>query len=337
MDFSKPEIHDSVLDVRRASEQLSPEEIRNFVSNTAVDDVSSWSVYKNLFGVCFMTGFCFASFFGLQNLQSSINTAEGLGLVSLTVLYTCFIVSGFFTPTVIRLIGTKYSLVVSCAVFLIYTGTNYYPHWYTLIPSSVLLGMWFGPTWASLNVHVTTTAITHASVKKKKPSHIITMFTGVLTAFIQLAQVVGNLASSVILLSSAHSNGTNHLDLKRSSGLETENGTALELDNGTALCDNTDAASLENLYLYILVSLYVIFDIIGLLVCLVFIDHNKTDTSFLSCGKMCTEFLGKPLWAILKALLDWRMVLLVPMIVFNGAELSFISGRFAEVSLLEVL
>ena len=45
---------------------------------------------------------------------------------------------------------------------LIYTLSNFYPHWYTLIPGSICLGLAFGPLWASLNVHITTVAIRFA-------------------------------------------------------------------------------------------------------------------------------------------------------------------------------
>ena len=275
-----------------------------------------------------MTGFIFAAFFGLQNLQSSINTKNGLGLVSLTVLYVCFLLSGFFTPAIIRLIGTKYSLLTSCGIFLAYTLTNYFPDWYTIIPSSVVIGIWFGPTWASMNVHITTTAIAHARARNENPSHYIALFTGILTAFVQLAQIVGNLASSVILFNSVHGNNTTN-DTHHFKRIDD-----LWMESETAVCSNMDAANIDKLYFYILLSVYVTFIVAGGVVCLLFTDHRKTDNSFLSCGKMCTTYLGEPLRDILKALIDWRMILLVPMIVFNGAELSFISGRFAEVSLV---
>ena len=100
------------------------------------------------------------------------------------------------------------------------------------------------------------------------------------------------------------------------------------------MCNNTGAAKIDKLYFYILLSVYVIFNVAGSVVCLLFTDHRKTDNAFLSCGKMCTTYLAEPVRAIFKALIDWRMILLVPMIVFNGAELSFISGRFAEVSFM---
>ena len=68
---------------------------------------------------------------------------------------------------------------------LIYTLSNFYPHWYTLIPGSICLGLALGPLWASLNVHITTVAIRFAPNLNETPGYVVALFTGIHTFFIK--------------------------------------------------------------------------------------------------------------------------------------------------------
>ena len=123
--------------------------------------------YRNVFGlsIAFVTVFC--AFIGLQNLQSSINAEGGLGLASLSVLYAVFFLSGFVTPGIVRLFGTKYSLLLGFICHLIYSLANYHPTWYTLIPSSVAFGFASAPVWVAATTHITEVAVTIAPALKK--------------------------------------------------------------------------------------------------------------------------------------------------------------------------
>ena len=224
----------------------------------------SWSAkakaYKNLFGVSISFMLIFSVFLGVAGLQSSLNEVDGLGLASLSILHAFYILSGFFTSAVIRLFGTKYTLVICYVGMTVYTITNYYPHWYTLIPVAVFVGIIYAPLWTSLNVHVTSVAIHYASVLQENPAYLISFFTGVYTMFIKIAYIPANTVSSVVLLN----------------GRE-ENTSIIDSSLGN-ICNNTEAANLDELYLYILLSVYVILDIVAIVILISFVDHLGTDT-----------------------------------------------------------
>ena len=85
--------------------------------------------------------FLFTAFQSLQNLQSSLNPDEGLGLASLCVIYASLILSCIFVPPfLIGRLGCKWTLVLAMTGYVLYTVANYYANWYTLIPASIIIG-----------------------------------------------------------------------------------------------------------------------------------------------------------------------------------------------------
>ena len=98
-------------------------------------------ITKNVFVISFGFLFLFTSFQSLQNLQSSLNKDEGLGLASLCVIYAALILSCIFVPPfVIGRLGCKWTLVLSMTGYVLYTVSNYYARWGTLIPASIIIG-----------------------------------------------------------------------------------------------------------------------------------------------------------------------------------------------------
>ena len=118
--------------------------------------------YRNVYGLSIAFVVFYSALIGLRNLQSSINSAQALGLVTLSLIYGMFILAGFVTPGFLKLFGTKYSLLFGCICHLIYNLSNYYPSWHTLVPASILIGFATGPIWAAANSHVAQVAISAA-------------------------------------------------------------------------------------------------------------------------------------------------------------------------------
>jgi hypothetical protein len=70
-------------------------------------------IYKDvlLLGVAFLLQY--SGFFGIGNLQTSLNTDDNVGVNSLFITYACAIVSSIFLPhAVIALLGNKWTLVI---------------------------------------------------------------------------------------------------------------------------------------------------------------------------------------------------------------------------------
>ena len=323
----------SLSDLRRQSEVMSREDLKKLSVNQSLADQDKFcklgpksTAYKNLFGLALSYLAVFGAFLGIQALQSSLNQEANLGLTSLCVLNGCFMLSTLVTPTIIRLAGTKYALIGGYVVFLLYTISNAYPSWYTLIPSSFLLGIAFGPVWASLNTHATNVAIKYAPAFNQKAQHLIINFSGVVSFHIQLAQASGNLISSVVLLScnSATTEGDN---VTMNTNFTLMNNSC----DSSEYCTDTSALTLSRECLYILLAVYATMDLIGIAIASLMVDSVRTDTQFFSVSQIWKIYIKEPLIEIFHATISWKMLLLIPPTLFNGMELAFIAGRFSQV------
>ena len=282
--------------------------------------------YKNVYGLSVAYVVLFTAFIGLQNLQSSINSAGGLGLVTLSLLYAMFIAAGFVTPGFLKLFGTKYSLLFGFICHLIYTLANYYPSWYTLVPGSILIGFASAPIWAAASTHLAEVAVTVAPSLRKKQDYLISKFTGIFFFFFQFSQVPGNLASSLILF--PYSEESVDINSVTNSNVLSVNLTNFE----DGECNNLDSTSFDVKFLYILVSVYVGFIVTSIALLLIFVDRLPSNNRFFSTEKKFELYLKNPLIELLKVLKDVKMLLIAPMVVFNGMELAFAFGSFTEVS-----
>ena len=291
-------------------------------TSTECHKTRRWA-YRNVYGLSIAFVVFYSAFIGLQNLQSSINSAQGLGLVTLSLVYGMFILSGFITPGFLKLFGTKYSLLFGCICHLIYNLSNYYPSWYTLVPASILIGFATGPIWAAANSHVAQIAITAAQSLGKKQDYLISKFTGIFFFFFQFSQVPGNVASSLILFPYGNDNSDNL-------GANSTGNHSNETDDGD-LCNVLDSQSFDVKFLYILVSVYVGFIISSIILLLIFVDRLPTSNSFFSTEKKVELYLKKPLIELVMVLTNVKMLLIAPIVVYGGMELAFAFGSFTEV------
>jgi len=313
-----------------AREDNSESEPKNGAGNgffCATDSPKKWGC-KNVFGLSVSYLLVFSVFLGLQNLQSSINPG-GLGLASLAVLYASFIVAGFVTPAIVKVLGTKYSLLLGFICHLVYTLTNYYPDWYTLIPSSILIGFASAPLWAAAHTHITKVAVEIAPALRKDLALVISKFTGILFFFFQLAQLPGNLASSLILFPYSNNDTLSNTSVLRNASPTVPGPPSNEL------CNYLETTTIDTKYLYALVSLYVAFIVVGIVILFFAVDRLPSDNQFFSAEKKFHLYLKEPLIELLQLLKDWRMVMITPMAIFSGMEMAFAFGSFTEIYISE--
>ena len=108
------------------SSVMSEIELKSPVERTGADDDTDaanassankqlhFRTYKNLFVLCVAFLLQFTAFGAIGNLQSSLNTAENVGVNSLSIIYGCLIVSAIFLPhPLMTIFGIKWTLVIS--------------------------------------------------------------------------------------------------------------------------------------------------------------------------------------------------------------------------------
>ena len=263
--------------------------------------------YRNLYATSISFMLVFSSFIGIQNLQSSLNAT--LGVVSLSLAYGFYFIIGFFTPAIVRLLTTKYALLFGYICHLIYIITNYFPELYTLIPSSILVGLGSGPVWAGLSTHLATTAITLAPHVSDAIDILISKFTGIFFFTYQLSQIIGNIVSSLTLFPYG------------------ANDTIVLPDT----CDNLQAQEVPGFKFIILISVYVLLDVLGILVLLLFVSKVPSDAPFMNNTSKVRHYLVVPFKDVLDCLKNWKMFLLGPLALYDGVESAFAFGSFTQV------
>jgi hypothetical protein len=114
-------------------------------ANNVLDEMSVFSIFKNLLtiGVAFML--LFSAFNSFTFLQSSLNKEDGLGTSGLSSLYASMVLTNLFiTPLTLARFSEKWIIVGSMSTYIVYVITGFYPAWSTVIPGSLIIGFgWY--------------------------------------------------------------------------------------------------------------------------------------------------------------------------------------------------
>ena len=313
--------HDVQLD------QNSEDDRSNSGSSSAVryqgESKQRRSLYPNtkpyyLSFILFCTSFCliYAAFFPLQSLQGSLNAT--VGFVSLASLYVCFQLSSTVAPIFNKIFGPKYVIVTAYFFFVLYTACNYYPETYTLIPSSVALGCAHGPLWAAANFYTVSQAKKVATALRKKPEAYIGKFTGIFFMFFFVGGCIGNAIASSILL--PDSGGLN---------IPSSNGSGVQCNIDPSL-----TAEVSPWARYTLLSIYLSFDIAAI-VTAAFGMKKIGETSYTEKSlKMFVREGKSNAKTLIKMFFNWKYMLVMPVICYQGLHSAFISGAFNKVSMV---
>ncbi|WJX79169.1 hypothetical protein P8452_62315 [Trifolium repens] len=141
----------------------------------------------------------FLAFGATQNLESTLNNEHNLGTTSLGILYLSFTLFSLFASLVVRLLGTKNSLMIGTSGYWFYVAANLMPNWYTLVPASLYLGFCASIIWVGQGTYLITTARSHATDSNFHEGTIIGNFNGVFFGVYALNQLIGNLIAFALL------------------------------------------------------------------------------------------------------------------------------------------
>ncbi|XP_020082540.1 UNC93-like protein 3 [Ananas comosus] len=71
--------------------------------------------------------FVFSAYGAAQNLETTVNTAEDLGTISLGILYLSFTLFSVVASAVVRVLGSKRALVLGTSGYLLFIASNLKP------------------------------------------------------------------------------------------------------------------------------------------------------------------------------------------------------------------
>uniref|UniRef100_A0AAR2JSM9 Protein unc-93 homolog A n=2 Tax=Pygocentrus nattereri TaxID=42514 RepID=A0AAR2JSM9_PYGNA len=276
---------------------------------------------KNILVVSFGFLFLFTAYGGLQSLQSSLNYEDGMGVISLSVLYGTIILSSMFLPPImIKNLGCKWTIFVSMACYISYSFGNLFPGWASLITTSAILGLGGSTLWSAKCTYLTISGNDQAEKENKKGQDVINQYFGIFFLIFQSSAVWGNLMSSLIFRQDSNVAEIPEENLQYC---------------GAALCDEnfTTTGNItlpEQNLVNILMGCYIGVGVLAMALIAIFLDNidgqaakefrkNKGSQSF------CNTFL-----ATFRLLKDKRQLILIPLTMYSGFEQSFLSGEYTK-------
>ncbi|XP_053397644.1 protein unc-93 homolog A-like [Mercenaria mercenaria] len=279
--------------------------MKHIMDLNKMDKKSTGNELRNTFVLSGAFTAIFTAYLAIQNLQSSLNQEQGLGIISLSCMYACIIISGILAPVIIHVFGEKNILVFSFMCHVIYMGSNFYPSFSTLVPSSVLLGLTAGPMWTSQSVYLANMAYSYAERTSKSCHPVLSKFNGIFYPMYETTQITGNLISSLILQQGGYriSSSVNATKVKFCGSEDCP--TAVHVSN-----INEPDRDL----VYILLGIFLACDVFGVFLTSIFLPPLKKMASkekanilksLASCGKGLTEI---------------NLVFLIPLIMFMAME-----------------
>ncbi|XP_052073829.1 protein unc-93 homolog A-like [Mytilus californianus] len=262
--------------------------------------------------------FVFSAFMSIQALQNSLNMEAGLGVKSLACLYSASIVSSLLAPFCIKVLGGKITVVAAFSCHSVYVMSNYYPRFYTLIPTSVLLGLATGPLWTAQNLFITASATRIAVKSNKNLKDVLNRHNGIFFSIQGMAFAIGSVVSSLIF----------HTDTTLASGNVTKYCGTLECDSYTQpITSNISFISVTRpspQLLHQLFSVYLAFDIIGVVIAVLLLptlpvsEWIKKKSALKSVYSMCSS------------LSNVKLVLFLPLTVMVNVQRFVLYADFTK-------
>ena len=175
----------------------------------------------------------FSGYGSVLVLQSSINIEGGTGVWSLMATYiggTLFNV--VLTPTVIRNLGTRKTMILAECTYLLYCLINFYPEPYLLIPAGLFLGIGEACSWPVIMILISDYGHRYSKYASKSGAYYTTQMVGYFFTSLAFSQVFGNLLTWGILyagVESIASNSTVDLTVCRANDCQDPNITAVNI------------------------------------------------------------------------------------------------------------
>ncbi|KAL3858080.1 hypothetical protein ACJMK2_012694 [Sinanodonta woodiana] len=284
-------------------------DMENSISLSELDSTRRKRELKiNIFWICMIWVFTFTAFSGLQNLEASL--VPQYGVYSLATITAGGLVSCIVAPAVITKVGAKGALIASWICMIIFVAANYYPKVYVLIPGAAILGLSTGLMWTAQGTFIATISMEYSQIIEDSMDNVISKFFGIFCMAFQSTQIWGNVISSGVL----HEGGSNAGHSNDSCGANYSHTTVALQGPHTLAQWRQD----------LLISIYLGFTIIGLVLTIVFLKPLK--------DKGPSGFsIGRQLLATLRLLVtNLNMALLVPFSMYTGIEQVIMYAEFTK-------
>lgn len=282
------------------------------------------SSLKNFLSLSLCYFLLYTGFWGLTNLQSTLNAASGIGVSCQAVFYAFAMASSLFLPQLsIAKCGCKSVLIIGTMVCCLYIASNIYLRFDTMMISSTLFGLSTGPFIASQSLYVNEMAKRfHSAVGGGKVENIMALFFGCYAIARSGSQVMGNIISYLVLRTGKGVTQAQNISIQLSCGVH------FQIDgSGNVTGSILDPPSDHERT--VLIEIFTLMGCFAFLIMIFFLDPLTKDTR----KEYGCDVVGRQLLAALQHLRKPQQIFLIPMSILIGLEISFYSTEFTAVSL----
>ncbi|XP_013784665.1 UNC93-like protein [Limulus polyphemus] len=294
----------------------------------------------------------FSSFSALQSLQSSLFQQSALGLKALCCVYGLTVISTLYAPIFVHKVTPNWAITLSFVMVALFTSTFFYPRFYTLVPSAVLVGLTFGPLFSaqtSFLMHLVSkiTCLTE-EIREKVQQRFLRLF----YLLYNLSRIIGNLLTALVLRYSGDvyvymTKKLHHYDHTPSMTVsyqlhDTQMSVSLSRDvTGPSFCRNVECQTGEVLrstpnfiFLlpsntsFVLVSIYLGLVLTGVALVATMLDKFEV---YVYQDPLERSLWSRALRKMAVLLFDPNQPLLLPLVFFIGMEQGFIYATFTQV------
>jgi len=188
-----------------------PTSTDDFVESNVNQHVEKRRYIKNLLVLTTAYFFIWSAHTALRNLQSSLYSAGGLGLYSLSSMYCALLFGGLLSTTIVQRLQPKGGISLCLTGFIMYSAANFYPRFYTIIPASACQGFFLAVSYTSFSTYLANISAGYAELVGKPTSHVFSQFLGTFYFFFKFSQIAGGTMSSMLLSkSNSHRHNSIH-------------------------------------------------------------------------------------------------------------------------------
>ena len=155
-------------------------------------------------------GLICTTYFVLNSLTTSLQ-AE-IGSFCLAALYFGWLTALFISPSLVGILGAKTCALVSSVCTLIYSASYFHPSWYTLMPSSLGMGIGYGFLYTAAGTIKNDEVQRSVEQWKVDPMIYQGRFSAIIVSFGLGASSLLSGVISVVILSFSDYNATSHLN-----------------------------------------------------------------------------------------------------------------------------
>uniref|UniRef100_A0A8D2F8G2 Protein unc-93 homolog A n=1 Tax=Theropithecus gelada TaxID=9565 RepID=A0A8D2F8G2_THEGE len=275
---------------------------------------------RNVLVVSFGFLLLFTAYGGLQSLQSSLYSEEGLGVTALSTLYGGMLLSSMFLPPLlIERLGCKGTIILSMCGYVAFSVGNFFASWYTLIPTSILLGLGAAPLWSAQSTYLTIMGNTHAKKAGKHGKDVVNQYFGIFFLIFQSSGVWGNLISSLVFGQTPSQEALPEEQLM-SCG-------ASDCLMATATTNSTQRPSQQ--LVYTLLGIYTGTGVLAVLMIAAFLKPIR-DVQRESEGEKKSPPFWSTLLSTFKLYRDKRLCLLILLPLYSGLQQGFLSSEYTR-------